>query len=224
MTAINPLAAAVLFHLGPVPISPTVATTWAIMAGLAGGARLLTRRLADRPGRAQAALEAVIEAVVGQIEATLRQPPRPYLPLIGTLFLFILACNLSPALPGVTAPTARIETTGALALIVFLATHVYGIRALGLRRYLAHYVQPSPLLAPLTFLSEGTRTFALMVRLFGNVMSHELVLAVLLGLAGLLLPVPIMALGLLIGAVQAYIFAVMAAVFVGAAVGAVENG
>lgn len=224
MTGANPFAAAVLFHLGAVPISPAVVTTWAIMAVLAGGARLLTRRLVDRPGRAQAALEAVVGAVAGQIEDTMRQPARPYLPLVGTLFLFVLACNLAPALPGVTAPTARIETTGALASVVFLATHVYGVRALGLRRYLAHYLQPSPLLAPLTLLSEGTRTLALMVRLFGNVMSHELVLAVLLGLAGLLLPVPVMALGLLIGAVQAYIFAVLAAVFIGAAVGAVEAG
>ncbi len=220
----NPLAPDILFRLGPVPVSGAVATTWAIMAVLAGGSALVTRRMAERPGRVQAAAEVVVETIAAQIEDTMQTGPRPYLPLIGTLFLFVLICNLSPLLPGVRAPTARIETTGALALIVFVAVHAYGIRARGLGRYLAHYLAPNPLLAPLTLLSEFTRTLALMVRLFGNIMSHELVIAVLLGLAGLLLPVPIMALGLLIGAVQAYIFAILSAVFLGAAVGSVEVG
>jgi F-type H+-transporting ATPase subunit a len=224
MIAANPLAPEVLFRLGPVPVSGAVATSWAIMAVLAGGSYLVTRRMAERPGRVQAVAEALVEAIAGQIEETMRVAPRPFLPLVGTLFLFVLACNLSPVLPGVKAPTARIETTGALALIVFVAVHGYGIRARGLRRYLGHYLEPTPLLAPLTVLAEFTRTLALMVRLFGNVMSHELVIAVMLSLAGLLLPVPIMALGLLIGAVQAYIISVLASVFLGAAVGAVEAG
>jgi F-type H+-transporting ATPase subunit a len=102
--------------------------------------------------------------------------------------------------------------------------HGYGLWTRGLRRYLAHYLEPSLLLLPLTVLAELTRTLSLMVRLFGNIMSHELVIAILLSLAGLLLPVPIMALGLLIGAVQAYIFSILAAVFLGAAVGSVEAG
>ena len=108
--------------------------------------------------------------------------------------------------------------------MVFVAVHGYGIRARGLTRYLRHYLEPNPFLLPLTLLSEFTRTLALMVRLFGNIMSHELVIAVLLGLSGLLVPVPIMALGLLIGAVQAYIFAILAAVFIGAGIGAIETG
>ncbi len=224
MIVANPLASDILFRLGPVPVTATVATTWVIMAVLAGGAALVTRRLGRRPGRLQAVTELVVETIAGQIEDTMHTPARPYLPLIGTLFLFVLACNLSPVLPGVKAPTAHIETTAALTAIVFAAMNFYGIRSRGLVRYLAHYLQPSPLLLPLTLLSELTRTFSLMVRLFGNIMSHELVLAVLLGLAGLLLPVPIMALGVLIGAVQAYIFSVLAAVFLGAAVGAVEAG
>jgi F-type H+-transporting ATPase subunit a len=217
----NPLAPQILFHLGPVAVSRAVVTTWAIIAVLAGGSALLTRRLDSRPGRAQAVLELAVEGICGQIGDTMGAEPRPYLPLIGTLFLFILAANLSAALPGVQAPTARLETTAALALIVFAAVHAYGIRARGLRRYLKHYLEPNP---PLTLLSELTRTLALMVRLFGNIMSHELVIAVLLGLTGLLVPVPLMALGLLVGTVQAYIFAVLAAVFLGAAVGGIEAG
>jgi len=224
MIAANPLGADVLFRIGPLPISGAVVTTWVIMALLAGGAALASSRLRAEPSRWQAVLEMLVEGMAGQIEDTMRTPPRPYLPLIGTLFLFVLTCNLAPLLPAVRAPTARLETTAALALIVFVAMHGYGIRTRGLRRYLAHYLEPNPLLLPLTLLSELTRTLSLMVRLFGNIMSHELVIAVLLSLAGLLLPVPIMALGLLIGAVQAYIFAVLAAVFLGAAVGAIEAG
>ena len=220
----NPLGPDILFRLGPVPISNAVVTSWAIMAVLAGAAALASARLTARPTGWQAALEAVVEAIADQIEQTMHTPPRPYLPLIGTLFLFVLACNLSPILPGVRAPTARLETTAALALIVFVAMHVYGIRSRGLRGYLAHYLDPSPFLLPLTLLAEFTRTLSLMVRLFGNIMSHELVIAVLLSLAGLLVPVPIMALGLLIGAVQAYIFAILSAVFLGAALGSVEAG
>jgi len=220
----DPFAPQVLFHIGPIAVGRAVATTWAIIAFLAGGSALVTRRLDLRPGRAQAVLELAVEGICGQIADTMATPPRPYLPLIGTLFLFVLASNLSAALPGVQAPTARLETTAALALIVFVAVHAYGIRARGLGRYLAHYLEPNPLLLPLTLLSEFTRTLALMVRLFGNIMSHELVIAVLLGLAGLLVPMPIMALGLLTGTVQAYIFAVLATVFLGAAVGSVEAG
>ncbi len=215
-----PFAPQVLFRFGPVAIGRAVVTTWGIMTALTVGLGLTTWRL--RPGRVQAGLELVVEAICGQIEETMQVPPRPYLPLLGTLFLFVLVANLSPLLPGVQAPTARLETTAALALVVFFAGHVFGIRRRGLKRYLIHYLEPNPLLLPLTLLSEFTRTFALMIRLFGNIMSHELVIAVVLGLAGLLVPVPIMALGMLIGAVQAYIFAILAAVFLGAAIGAVE--
>jgi F-type H+-transporting ATPase subunit a len=220
----NPLSPQVLFHLGPVAISEAVVTTWVLMAAMVGGSAVATRNLSLQPSRVQAVLELVVEGICGQIEETMRVEPRRYLPLIGTLFLFVLVANLSAVLPGVHAPTARLETTAALALVVFAAVHGYGIRILGLGRYLKHYLEPSPFLLPLTFLSELTRTLALMVRLFGNIMSHELVIAVLLSLAGLLVPVPIMALGLLVGTVQAYIFAVLASVFLAAAVGAVEIG
>ncbi len=218
----NPLALRILFHLGPLAISQAVVTTWVLMAVLVGFSAWATRR--PRSARLHVVLEVLVETISGQIEDTMRVPPRPYLPLLATLFLFVLTANLSSLLPGIHAPTAHIETTGALALVVFVAVHGYGIKSRGFGHYLRHYLEPNPFLLPLTLLSELTRTAALMIRLFGNVMSHELVIAVVLGLAGLLVPVPIMALGLLIGTVQAYIFTVLAAVFLGAAMGAVEVG
>jgi F-type H+-transporting ATPase subunit a len=219
----TPLSTEVLFRIGPVPISDVVVTTWAIVVGLGIASWLATRRLQVHPGRVQIVLEAIVSGIAGQIRDAIRSDPEPFLPLIGTLFVYLVVANLSAELPGVRAPTARLETSAALALIVFVSVHVYGIRARGLRGYLAHYLRPNPLMLPLNVLSEVTRTFSLMVRLFGNIMSHELVISVVLALAGLLVPVPLMALGVLIGLVQAYIFAVLATVFIGAAVGSVES-
>jgi F-type H+-transporting ATPase subunit a len=146
------------------------------------------------------------------------------LPILGTLFLFIVVANLSALVPGVKAPTASLETPAALAIVVFLSAHFYGICEQGLKKYLASYLKPNPLMLPLNVLSEITRTFSLMVRLFGNMMSHELVIGIVATIAGLLVPIPFMALGILVGVIQAYIFAILATVFVGAAVGAVEKG
>lgn len=217
----GPFTPQTVFRAGPIPVSEAVITTWAIMAILSLGCWAATRW--RRPGRLQLALELLVDGMAGQIEAVLQISARPFLPLIGTLFLYLLVANLSGILPGVHAPTARLETAAALALIVFFSAQVLGIRRRGLRAYLAHYIKPNPLLLPLNLLSELTRTLSLMVRLFGNIMSHELIIAVLLSLAGLLVPVPIMALGMLIGAIQAYIFAVLATVFIGAAMGTADT-
>lgn len=214
----SPLVEAPLFTLGPVPIAGSVLTSFAITAVLATASHLLTRRLSLHPGRAQAALELVVSTIDGQIRDVLRRDPAPYTPLVGTLFLYLIVANDLEVVPLLHSPTARLETTMALALVVFFSVYVYGIRANGLRRYLKHFVEPTPLLAPIHLLSEATRTFALMMRLLGNIMSHGLVLAIVVSLAGLLVPVPIMAFGLFIGVVQAYIFAVLATVYVGAAV------
>lgn len=214
----GPFAADVVFRLGPVPITRVVITTWALVAVLAGGAFAATRRLSvEAPGRLQSALEIVVETISGQIRDTLRASPERYVPLLGTLFVFLAVANLSAIVPGVEPPTARVETPAALAVIVLLSTHYYGIRARGVRAHFAEYVKPNPLLLPLNILAEITRTFSLTVRLFGNVMSHELVLGIVLALAGLLVPVPLMVLGVLIGIVQAYIFSILATVFIGAA-------
>ncbi|MDA8048943.1 MAG: F0F1 ATP synthase subunit A [Rhodospirillales bacterium] len=213
----SPLSATPLFHLGPATITAPVVTTWGIMLLLAGGSRLLTRRLTLRPSSGQAVLELLVDTIDGQIRDTMHDDPARYRVLIGTLFLFILAANWSSLLPGIEPPTAHLETDAALALIVFIAIPWFGIRTRGLRGYLATFAEPSLLMVPLNLVETITRTFSLLVRLFGNVMSGVFVIGVVLSLVGLLVPVPLMALELLTGAVQAYIFAVLAMVFISAA-------
>jgi F-type H+-transporting ATPase subunit a len=215
----SPLATAVLFHVGPIGITRPVVTTWAIMAALTLTAWLVTGRLNQSPDRRQAAIEGVVSGVAGQIAEVIRGDARDLLPLVGTLFIFLVAANLSGVLPGVEAPTAKLETPAALAVIVFFSVHYFGIRAQGLRRYLAGFAKPKLIMLPLNILSEITRTFSLMVRLFGNVMSGEFIIALVMALAGLFVPIPFMALEILLGLVQAYIFTVLATVFIGAAIG-----
>lgn len=215
----SPLATVVIFHVGPVAVSRPVVTTWGIMLALTVISWASTRRLELTPTRSQAVLELLVTGMVSQIEEVVRRDARPLLPLLGTLFIFLLAANVCGVLPGVEAPTAHIETPAALALIVFCAVHVFGIRARGLLGYLGSFAQPKLIMLPLNILSEITRTFSLMVRLFGNIMSGEFLIALVLALAGLFLPIPLMALELLIGVVQAYIFSVLATVFIGAAAG-----
>ena len=215
----SPLTTAVAFAIGPVPITQPVVVTWGLMAFLAGGSALLTWRLRLHPTAVQAALDLLVEAIETPIRDTMRVPPARYVPLIGTIFLFILAANWSALLPGVEPPTAHLETDAALAAIVFGATLWYGIRGRGLLGYLATFADPGVLMVPLNLLETLTRTFSLMVRLFGNVMSGVFVVGIILSLAGLLVPIPLMALDLLTGAVQAYIFSVLAMVFIAAAAG-----
>lgn len=219
MTQGSPLATVVAFHIGPLQVTQPVVTTWAIMAVLAVGSWALTRRLRPEPSRRQAILELLVTGIESQIKEVVRRDARPLLPLLGTLFIFLLVANVSGVLPGVQAPTGRIETPAALALVVFFSVHWFGVRARGLLGYLGSFAQPKLIMLPLNLLSEVTRTFSLMVRLFGNIMSGEFLIALLLALAGLLVPVPLMALELLVGVVQAYIFSVLATVFIGAAVG-----
>ena len=220
----SPLVAPVLFHLGPVPISEPVATTWGLIAALAVVSYAITRGLHRRPTRWQAVLEILVTRIEDQITETMQTARRPFVPLLGTLFIFLVCANLSGLLPGVRAPTASIETAAALALLVFLAVHVYGLRRRGLKAYLRSYARPTVIMLPLNVLAEITRTFSLMVRLFGNVLSGEFVIATVLALAGLFVPIPLMALEMLIGLIQAYIFTVLAAVFIGAGIGSIERG
>ncbi len=216
----SPLSVDTLFHVGPVAVTGPVVTTWGIMLLLAGGGHLLTRRLALHPSARQAAVELVVDAIASQIRETMRVDPQRYLPLIGTLFLFILTANWSSLLPGIEPPTAHLETDAALALIVFAAIPWFGVRTRGLRGYLGTFAEPSLLMVPLNVVETLTRSFSLLVRLFGNVMSGVFVIGIVLSLVGLLVPVPLMALELLTGAVQAYIFAVLAMVFISAVLAA----
>jgi F-type H+-transporting ATPase subunit a len=219
----SPLISTVAFQLGPVPITRPVVTTWVIMLALTAVCWLVTRRLALHSDRRQIVLELLVTGISGQIEDVIRKDARPYLPLLGTLFIFLVAANLSGVLPGVEAPTSKLETPAALALIVFFSVHYFGVRERGLASYLASFAEPKLIMLPLNIISEVTRTFSLMVRLFGNVMSGEFVIGLVVALAGLFVPIPLMILEILVGVVQAYIFAVLATVFIGAAVGGVAK-
>jgi F-type H+-transporting ATPase subunit a len=227
----SPLDSPVVFHVGPAPFTEEVVTTWGIIAVLGLGAYLSARGLSRRPaptasthagsaphiGRVQAAVEALFVLLSDQIRGVVQSDPAPLVPFIGTLFLFLAVANLSSLVPGVKAPTASLETPAALALIVFFAVHAYGIRKKGVWPYLEAFAQPSLVMLPLNVLSEITRTFSMMIRLFGNMMSHEFIIGIVVTLVGLLVPIPFMALGILIGLIQAYIFAILATVFIGAA-------
>ncbi len=215
----SPLTLEPLFHVGSVEITEPVVMSWAIIALLGVGSALATRRLQLVPSKGQALLELLVSTVDNQIRDTMQTDPAPFRALIGSIFLFTLTSNWSSLVPGVEPPTAHLETDAAMALIVFVATIAWGVRVRGLGGYLATYAEPTWVMIPLNIVEQFTRTFSLIVRLFGNVMSGVFIIGIILTLAGLLVPIPLMALDLLTGAVQAYIFAVLAAVFIGAAVG-----
>ena len=215
----SPLSTQALVHLGPVPITAPVVVTWGLMAALTLASLLATRRLRLDAGPGQSALELLITAVQGQIHENLQTDPAPYLPFLASLFIFIASANLLALIPGLEPPTAHLETDAALAVIVFFAVHWFGVRVRGLGGYLADFAKPTWIMLPLNLLSEITRTFSLMVRLFGNIMSGVFVIGIVLSLVGMLVPIPFMALELLTGLIQAYIFTVLAMVFIGGAVG-----
>jgi F-type H+-transporting ATPase subunit a len=214
----SPLTMKTVITLGPVPITMPVVVTWGLMIALTLGSWVATRSLKLAPSRSQTVIELIVEAIEGQIRDTMRVAPKPYLPLIGTLFLFILVANWSSLIPGIEPPTHCIETDITLALIVFFAVIFYGIRARGLGGYAKTFAEPSFLMIPLNLVETVTRTFSLFVRLFGNVMSGAFIIGIILSLAGLLVPIPFMGIELLIGAIQAYIFTVLAMVFIGSVV------
>lgn len=211
--------ALVLWEWGPIKINATIAFTWLVMALLATGSWLVTRKITSalEMSRGQNLLEVVVSGVMGQIREISQQDPRPYLTFIGSLFLFILFSNVLAIVPGFQSPTGSLSTTAALALCVLLAVPVFGIRQQGLRRYLKQYVQPTPIMLPFNIIGELSRTLALAVRLFGNVMSSGLIAAILLSIVPLFFPIILQALGLLTGVIQAYIFAVLAMVYIASA-------
>jgi F-type H+-transporting ATPase subunit a len=206
---------ALAFRIGPVAIGTTVLSTWLLMALLTALAWLGTRRLSvAAPSRWQAALEGTVLALRDAIEGAAPGQAARLLPFIGTLWLFIAAANLLGLVPGLSSPTGDLSLTLALALLVFAAVHWYGIRIDGLRTYLRHYLDPNPVLLPFHLLGEVTRTVALAVRLFGNMMSLEMAALLVLLVAGFLAPVPLLMLHIVEALVQAYIFGMLALVYV----------
>lgn len=217
--AASPLSLTPAFSFGPVTVTWTVVTTWGVVACLTLAIFIATRKLSTRPGKSQAVLELFVTTIDHEILASVPGDPARLRSLIGTLFLLILAANWSSLIPGVDPPTAHLETDAALAVIVFGASIFWGIRSQGIKGWLMSFIQPNILMLPLNLLSQITRHFSLMIRLFGNVMSGAFVISIVLSLAGLLMPIPFMALDMLTGAIQAYIFAMLALVFIGSGVG-----
>ena len=203
-----------IFELGPVVITNTVVTTWAIIGVIWLLAWLLSRRLRIEPGPVQTAVEGIVSIIEDAVAAVAPQHARRIMPFIGSLWIFLVIANLSGLIPGVHAPTRDLSATAALAIIVFLSTHWFGIRIQGLKDYLRHYLAPSPILLPFNLISEITRTVALAVRLFGNMMSLEMAALLILLVAGFLAPVPILMLHIVEALVQAYIFGMLALIFV----------
>lgn len=204
----------IIFTIGPLTITRPVVTTWAVMLGLTVMCALATRRLKLDPGPFQTLLEGIVGTIHDAIDDTLPDYGVRLLPFIGTLWIFIAIANLVGVLPGASSPTGDLSTTAALAILVFLSVHWFGIRGEGLRAYLAHYVQPSPIMLPFHIISEISRTVALAVRLFGNVMSLETAAILVLLVAGFLVPVPVLALHIVEALVQAYTFGMLALVYI----------
>jgi F-type H+-transporting ATPase subunit a len=203
-----------VFHIGPLEITTTVITTWIILLVLGLLCWLLTRQLSDRPGPLQTAVEALVTIIENAVADVAPYQVKLLMPFIGSLWIFLVITNLSGLIPGVHSPTRDLSATSALAIVVFFSVHWYGIRIQGIKAYLAHYLQPSPILLPFHIVSEITRTLALAIRLFGNIMSLEMAALLILLVAGFLAPVPILMLHIIEALVQAYIFGMLALVYV----------
>jgi F-type H+-transporting ATPase subunit a len=215
----------ILGWCGPIPINATIAYTWLVMTIMVLGSYLITRRLNDdvKMSRWQNLLEILVSGLRDQIRSASCQEPGPYLPFVGTLFLFIAVSNLLAIVPGYTPPTASLSTTSALALGVLAAVPIYGIAQRGFWTYLAEYLKPSVFMLPFNILGEFSRTLALAVRLYGNIMSGTVIGAILLGIMPFFFPILLQFLGLITGLVQAYIFAVLAMVYIASAQAAQDN-
>ena len=209
----------ILWQHGFIKINATLAFTWGIMLAMTVIAMLITRGLATGAGgeRRHNLLEIIVTAIEKQIKEVGLGSPGTYLPFLGTVFLFVAASSLCAIIPGYQAPTASLSTTTALALCVFVAVPLFGIREKGIAAYMRSYLKPTVLMLPFNIISEISRTLALAVRLFGNMMSGAMVIGILLTVTPFLFPIVMTVLGLLTGMIQAYIFFILATVYIAAA-------
>jgi F-type H+-transporting ATPase subunit a len=209
----------IFWQLGPFKLNGTIVFTWAVMLVLVVGSKLVTRKLSTElePSRWQSALEIMVSSIERQIQEVGILRPKRYIGFLGTLFLFVATSALFTIIPGFEPPTASLSTTVALSASVFVAVPIFGIRDQGLRRYLKSYAEPTLVMLPFNIISELSRTLALAVRLFGNMMSGGMIIAILLTITPFLFPIVMTVLGLLTGMVQAYIFSILAAVYIAAA-------
>jgi len=209
----------IFWQHGFLKLNGTIVFTWGLMLVLAAGAKLITRQLSTDLKRArwQNLLEIVVTGIEKQIEDVGLHHPEKYLGFLGTLFLFVALASVCTVIPGYEPPTGSLSTTAALALCVFVAVPFFGIEDQGLGGYLKSYVEPTVIMLPFNLISELSRTLALAVRLFGNMMSGAMIIAILLTITPFVFPIVMTALGLLTGMVQAYIFSILAAVYIAAA-------
>ncbi len=203
-----------VFNTGPFAISETVVTTWALILVITIVVWFLTRRLKIHPGSGQVIIEGIVSVIDDSIRAVAPQHAQLIMPFIGSLWVFLVVANLVGLIPGLHSPTRDLSITASLAFLVFLSVHWFGIRTLGIKDYLRHYLTPSPILLPFHLISEITRTIALAVRLFGNMMSLEMAALLILLVAGFLAPIPILMLHIIEALVQAYIFGMLALIYV----------
>lgn len=208
---------AIIFMLGPLGITRTVVTTWGVMALLTVLSLLLTHRLQEKDNPLRTALESSVTAMENAVKEVITEHAAAVFPFIASLWVFLVVSNLLGIVPGLHSPTGDLSATAALAVLVFLSVHWFGIRYQGLRGYLKHYLSPSPILLPFHVLSEITRSVALTIRLFGNIMSLEMAALLVLLVAGFLVPVPLLALHIIEALVQAYIFGVLALLYIAGA-------
>jgi F-type H+-transporting ATPase subunit a len=209
----------ILWQRGFLKLNGTIAFTWGLMLLLAVGSKLITRRLSTDQNRSrwQNFLEIIVTGIEKQIEEVGLPHPEKYLGFLGTLFLFLATASLCTILPGYDPPTGSLSTTVALALCVFVAVPLFGIADQGVGGYLKSYIEPTVIMLPFNIISEASRTLALAVRLFGNMMSGAMIIAILLTITPFIFPIVMTLLGLLTGMVQAYIFSILAAVYIAAA-------
>ncbi len=210
----------IFWQHGVFKLNATIVFTWGLMLVLAVGAKLITRKLSIELARSrwQNLLEIVVTGMATQIKEVGLRHPEKYLGFLGTLFLFIASASLCSVIPGYETPTASLSTTAALALCVFVAVPLFGIEEQGLGGYIKSYLRPTFIMLPFNIISEVSRTLALAVRLFGNMMSGAMIIGILLTITPFIFPIVMTALGLLTGMVQAYIFSILAAVYIAAAV------
>ena len=209
----------IFWQYGFYKLNATIVFTWGLMIALAVGSKLITRRLSTDLSRSrwQNLLEIVVCGIVKQIEEVGLNQPQKYLGFLGTLFLFVALASICTVIPGYQPPTGSLSTTAALALCVFVAVPLFGIAGQGMGGYLKSYVEPTFIMLPFNIISELSRTLALAVRLFGNMMSGAMIIAILLTITPFIFPIFMMVLGLLTGMVQAYIFFILATVYIAAA-------
>jgi F-type H+-transporting ATPase subunit a len=209
----------IFWQHGFLKLNGTIVFTWALMLVLAIGSTVITRKLSTNIERSrwQNLLEIVVTSIEKQIEEVGLSQPRKYLGFLGTLFLFVATAGLCTIIPGYQPPTASLSTTAALALCVFVAVPFFGVVEQGVGNYLKSYMQPTFIMLPFNIISELSRTLALAVRLFGNMMSGAMIIAILLTITPFIFPIFMTTLGLLTGMVQAYIFSILAAVYIAAA-------